>query len=452
MEVFDEPVGWRIGDEIIIPPTISPAARDHHLSYDAARVAGIAGRTITLDRATAHNHPRVDVGAGRTMTAEILNLSRNVVIEGTPTGRAHIFIHSERPQTLKWAALRYLGPRQPAPRGSRPVLGRYGLHFHHCENGSRGSVVDGVVARDIGNHVFVPHTSHGITFRGCITHDTVEDPYWWDLRPDRDSPAPSTHRILYDRCIASLVRTDPDFEGYTLAGFSLGQGDGNAARGCVAVGVQGNVNASGFKWPSDSEGIWGFEDCVAHNNVVHGLWVWQVTSNVHTLRRFIGYHNRGSGIQHGAYDNNYHYVDCILYGNALTQLFSWATSRGTLRFQNLLCDAAGLSDYAAILAGRTIGSEQLISTVERSTLRGFRKAAVTCTFDFHDYGPIRSLWVLKDCDYGVGTPFWISDSVHERTEVTVQDGRFGTLILRRKDQPGVPRPEWNASVQVVSLP
>ena len=45
---------------------------------------------------------------------EVLNLTRNVGIEGTPTGRAHVFIVSRRPQAIahtaiRWTALSWIG-------------------------------------------------------------------------------------------------------------------------------------------------------------------------------------------------------------------------------------------------------------------------------------------------------------------------------------------------------
>src|SRR5258708_24804180 len=97
--------------------------------------------------------------------------------------------------------------------------------------GSRGSVIDGSVGRECGSHAFVTHVSNGVTYRNCITHDTFEDAYWWD-RSDRSGiGGPPTDDVLYDRCVASLVRTDPPFRGFRLAGFFLGAGTGNVARG-----------------------------------------------------------------------------------------------------------------------------------------------------------------------------------------------------------------------------
>src|SRR3989338_10373715 len=71
-------------------------------------------------------------------------------------------------------------------RGSDFVLGRYALHFHMSGENNRGVVVEGVVARDIGSHAFVPHASHGITFRDTLSYNTAETPYWWDPRTNFD--------------------------------------------------------------------------------------------------------------------------------------------------------------------------------------------------------------------------------------------------------------------------
>lgn len=59
-----------------------------------------------------------------------MNLTCNVRIEGTEGHRAHVFIHSSQPQSIRYAQLRYMGPRQADGGYTSLVLGRYGLHFH----------------------------------------------------------------------------------------------------------------------------------------------------------------------------------------------------------------------------------------------------------------------------------------------------------------------------------
>jgi hypothetical protein len=237
--------------------------------------------------------------------AEVLNLTRNARIEGTRGGRAHIFIRSNKPQSIRYAALRYLGPRQGGSGATESVLGRYGLHFHHCHNGSRGSVVEGVVVRDCGGHSFGPHMSDGIRIRSCIAYNVFEDAYWWD-------PDDATNDLVIDRCVAASVHFDPEIHGYRMAGFLLGKGRRLTVRDCVAFSVIGNGTSAGYVWPEAPSGLWKFKDNLAHNNAIAGIFVWQNVREPHKIDRFTAYRNGEAGIIHGAYLNSYHYRDLDL--------------------------------------------------------------------------------------------------------------------------------------------
>ena len=140
-----------------------------------------------------------------------------------------------RPQQISHIALRHMGPRH----GDEEVLGRYALHFHADGNGSRGSVVNGVVVADSTGHAYAAHLSNGVTFRRCVAHDLVDDAYWWDLSLSGEGRdlVPS-HDIVYDRCVAHYVKSGGNSK-FNLAGFLMGAGRGNVARGCVATGVEG---------------------------------------------------------------------------------------------------------------------------------------------------------------------------------------------------------------------
>lgn len=245
------------------------------------------------------------VPAFRGHKAEVLNLTRNVRIEGTPNGRAHVFIRSTRPQFLRNAELRHLGPRRPSGEATEGVTGRYPLHFHHSHHGSHGSVVQGVVVRDSGNRGFVVHTSHGVTLRSCIAYEVLDEAYWWD-------PHDATNDLLVDRCVAAGVHFDPEFRGFRLAGFTLGEGRRLRLQRCVAFGVLGGSNASGFIWPEAPSGLWRFTDNIAHNNAHAGIFVWQNVREPHRIERFTAYNNGEAGISHGAYSNAYHFEDLDL--------------------------------------------------------------------------------------------------------------------------------------------
>jgi hypothetical protein len=446
IELQEDPVGWSVGDEIVLTPTESPTVEGHHTRYDQATIVAISGRMIQLSRSTRFAHPAVDLGAGIRFTPEVLNLSRNVQIEGTRRGRAHIFIHAMHSQSVQNAAIRHMGPRRRSSDGyTKPVLGRYGLHFHHCEDGSRGSLVSGVVVRDCGAHAFVPHMSHGITFTDCISHNTFEGAYWFDPRRRHKKRLPGTNDTLYERCVASLVRTDPPFRP-NWGAYLMGTGRGNVARSCVAVGVGGQKTSCGFYWSKLSAGgVWGFEDCVAHNNAADGIFAYQNNGSAHVISRFRAYHNGRAGIEHGAYKNRFTYQDSALYGNLEAAIVIHALSKPAprIRMNRLVCDGAGLSDHAVVMTRHFIDGDPV--EITGCTFRGYKKAAFACTFNGNS-NPDRA--IVANCTFE-GNQFWLEPSIHPDTEIRVRDALLGDLMLRRWDQPGVLQPEWNASVSPI---
>ena len=320
------PVGWRNGDTIVIVPTEHPDVGERSWAgFEVRTVATADGATMHLDAPLAHDHPAVDNPfSDEVHTAEVLNLSRNVRIEGTgdgsasfqpsDNGRAHVFIRSAKPQSVQYAELVLLGPRGPDERDpTHGIQGRYPLHFHHNGDTSRGSLVEGVVVRQSGNRAFVPHASHGITFRDTIAYDVWEDPYWWDERTPNQ-----THDTVFDHTIAAIVQDDPDHRGYTLSGFVLGEGSNNSITNSVAVGVRNK--GAGFQWPSGANSaefnVWRFEDNIAHNNKPNGVFVWQNDDNCHVIENFVAFRNGRVGVNHGAYNNDFVYDNAILFENA----------------------------------------------------------------------------------------------------------------------------------------
>jgi hypothetical protein len=303
--LVEDASGWRVGDEVAVTATAGRSVEGYYAQFDRTVVASVSGNRIGLEHALAYEHPTVN---GR-WNAEVLNLTRSVVIEGTPEHRAHI-IHLHQGMTapadfrasaISNLELAHLGPNQPNDRDEpSSVLGRYALHWHHGLQSTDGVVVDGVVAHDCGAHVFVAHTSDGITFRNCASHASLGDPFWWD-------PGEPSEYITYDRCIASDVVQDGRSR-YTTSGFFAARSDQALSctmRGCVAAGVQG-PDSGGFIWINGSLGVWVFEDCLAHNLEHDGLSVWQNTSVLQQIDRFTAY-NCDAGIRHGAYVNPYRY-------------------------------------------------------------------------------------------------------------------------------------------------
>lgn len=286
--------------------------------------------------------------------AEVMNLSRNVVIEGTPSvPMRRIMMMSSVPQTINYAEVRHAGnPDQ---------LGFYPIHFHLMGEGARGSIVQGTVVHHAFHHAFVVHGSHGVTLRDCVAYDVEADAYWWDLPPegDFDNDMNNTHDVVYEDCIAADVHradiNDPVSRPNELSAFLMGAGTNNTARRCVAVGVGGGVRTSGFHWPSKANSQsspWIFEDCITHNSRQYGIFVWQNTaSERHNVDRFISFNNGQGPVKHGAYNNRgYHYRDCVFFGNgggleqnAQTTVPERNQTRERLSFERTIFDDAPVS-------------------------------------------------------------------------------------------------------------
>jgi len=446
------PRGWRPGDELVIAPTEAPTAGDASWNgFDETAVEGVSGNSVTLTRRTARAHPEV-AGVWR---PEVLNLTRNVRIEGTPGGRAHVMVTASKRQTVAYAQVRWVGPRQGNDEGFTDfVRGRYGLHFHMMGEGSRGSRVTGTVVRDAGSFAFVPHRSHGITFRDTISYNTMEGAYWWDGAEDNRDAGDETHDTLYDRAVAAKVRTDPDFRGFRLAAFSLMQGLRNEVRDSVAVGVQGNGEASGFHWPESGgehgHGVWKFDrGNVAHNNKVDGIFTWQNDGLDHRISEFTAYHNGQYGIDQGAYQNGYRYDHSTLYGNGAGAIRSRAASWydegdaawARLRFDNLVLDGGGVSDYLLVSDDHVSAAAMETPTlVSNTVLRGFRKAAVVMRPDEHNE-PYAFDFVNSRIS---AREFLLEDGVPDANSIRLQSATAAYRVSPMASDGGTPVPAWNA--------
>jgi hypothetical protein len=250
---------------------------------------------------------------------ELLDLTRNVRIEGTPEGYTHVFIRSTQPQTIRYAALRWVAPEL----GETDATGRYGIHFHMAGDGSRGSIVEGVVIRDTGNHAFVAHASHGVTFRDTIAFEVANEAYWWDEPPESEgdnyNPINDTNDLVWDHVVAAGVRLGEGGNKFRLSAFFLGNGQNVSLTNSVAVGVQGEPGdeRSGFVWPEAAGAVWTFENNVAHNNGSNGIFTWQNNKQRHDVDDFTAYYNGGAGVIHGAYENSYQYTNLTLLDNGL---------------------------------------------------------------------------------------------------------------------------------------
>lgn len=346
---------WRRDDVLVA----APQAMDEYRTFLDFE-AGSAVPTVLGPDGTQH-------------PTEVANLTRNVRILGggsnppdvlTENGRAHItMLHCNQPQVVMDVELRWLGPRASHQRdGTDGLVGRYPFHLHKCGDGSRGTIVDGVVVRDSGNRAFVPHASHGVTLHDTVAFNVWETPYWYD-----EGEGNETRDLLIDHAAAFKVSDWPRKRGYSLAGFELGRGTGNVVRGSVVAGVLNTTNNSGgFLWPSHantSDNVWDFHDNVTHNNRGAGIGVWQNDWNDHLIERFVSYRN-GEGLRHGAYLNSYHYRDGVSFDedvsvHALGGIrFERMQIGGNIRIKEHQLDSGGTTLWCDLdLGGRVIIDE-----------------------------------------------------------------------------------------------
>ena len=297
---------WVMGSGRIILEGEDKPAWDYkwHSSWDGDEVRAAPNTPGNYD-----NFPQVTSTPAKNALGyptELLNLSRNVVVRGTTSNYSHVFIRSSRPSSVENALFRYMAP----DFGGDDATGRYGLHIHHSHDGSRGTIVDGLVIRDAKGHAFVPHMSHGITFRNVIAYNVRGEAFWWDEGDDSND-------ILYDHSVAALVRGANGGENHSLGAFNLGIGSNVGVTNSVVVGMQREEGAqrSGYIWPEDDEATWLFKNNIAHNNETNGIFVWQNNEDRHIIENFTAYYNGQSGIEHGAYTNSYVYNGLTLLEN-----------------------------------------------------------------------------------------------------------------------------------------
>ena len=213
-------------------------------------------------------------------------------------------------------------------------LGHYPLHWHFVGDSSRGTLVEGVVVKNSTNRGFVPHASHGITFRDTIASNIAGQAYWWDAPGSNEfclvrktCILDNSNDITYDHVLADTITNGVGGSPFTLSGFALGAGFGNVVRNSVAMNINPSIvkNCSGFSWPSKANqnqggNVWIFENNKTFDDRCHGIFVWQNDPNLHIIDGFIG-----PGIFQGAYTNKYVYRNVVV-GYVIVHAVGWSMS------------------------------------------------------------------------------------------------------------------------------
>jgi hypothetical protein len=421
--------GWRVGDRVVITPTARPGSLSSWWDrYSVTTITGISSNTITTTPLN-NAHPAITDQTGEIHRAEVLNLTRNVVIRGNPGQRAHVaYMHAHNPVHWSDVELAYLGPR----KNGNGILGRYPLHLHLMGEGARGSLVKSVVIHDAGHRGFVTHTSHGVTHEDCVVHDTFDACYWWDQAPDTRTVGAATDDLWWKNCVASRVQFDPSFRAYRHSAFLLGRGQRNRMHGCVAVGVVANTDdvnnpayadSAGITWPEEmegEEGIWDFSGNLAHNCQGSGVFTWQNTGLHHLVGPTVVYHC-STGLNHGAYVNRYVYEGWTVFAcrEAIRMhALGWGSAM-ILRDWDI--DLNGLGAQAIRFVKHTLNGTVIV--FERFKLRGYTQRAV---FDQGETNGTEAVFI--DCDWQAGPPHIVLSPPHPTT--LIREVEAGVEVAR----------------------
>jgi hypothetical protein len=81
---------------------------------------------------------------------------------------------------------------------------------------------------------------------------------------------------------------------------------------------------------------------------------------------------------------------------------------------------------------------------EDCAFRGYTDAAIAFLSDRPTAEP--ELFDVVDCTFA-GNEFWLDPRIPVGSVIHVRDAEHGSIVLRRADQAGELRPEWNASVR-----
>lgn len=313
-------------------PLSAPAARGQHHVFDSDTV--ITARFVLRpgDSVELRNGARLSFGPGGsadwqgtpTSTWSNDGNTQNLVRDINIFGQGDIrFEQGSLASTIRYVNVNL----QPST-----ALGHYPLHWHHAGDGVRGTLVEGVVVQNSTNHGFVPHASHGITFKDTIAKNIIGDAYWWDRPPAEGDQSNNSRDTLFDHALADGVQPKAG-DNRRFGAFFLGAGTGNAVINSAAMNVGGDKNAGGFVWPeiaSRNQPLsWRFENNVAHHNSSTGIFVWQNNPQEHIIDGFRAYNNDRADIEHGAYANLYDYrnvdVDTII-----THAMGWSVTGGRI--------------------------------------------------------------------------------------------------------------------------
>lgn len=165
------PVGWKIGDTVVVAATVPGAEQN-----ETRTIIAFVGNAVVLDRPLSYDH----VAPADNLDVNVTNLTRNAVIESESSvvaRRGHVMFMHNRGVAIAYAGFYRLGRTDKSipindsvvnadwtlkPGTGTNPRGRYSVHFHR-----NGTVDDGDPATIIGSAVvdgggwgYVNHSSY----------------------------------------------------------------------------------------------------------------------------------------------------------------------------------------------------------------------------------------------------------------------------------------------------
>lgn len=392
--------------------------------------AGVLNLNGSLTGTWDSTNWRTDIS---TIISNAKKQSRNIIIGGTASGQSHLFIKSSSPQTIRYVKFQYMGPRKDANGDGvkELVTGRYACHFHHSEDGSRRSLVEGCIAANCNNHCFVPHGSHGITMRANMVFDAIETPFWYDI-------GHKTNDLVWEQNLVANVSfversQDQDSAGaptFGVGGFLLGFGDSNQCNNNLVAFTSGDTREGGaYIWPEirndadptlQLESPWTFKNNAAYG-CPSGISVWQNNNHHHIVENFQA-HACQTSILHGAYQNHYNYQGGYLNGGPI-ELRASSASTNRVRFEDMVIDANG-GDYCVIANEGPLDGVSPI-WFRNCNFENYRKKAIIN----QNPGPGLKLIDVVECGLPV-TEYQVSNSALGGEVIRVQEGTQAWQITK----------------------
>ena len=374
----ETPQGWQPGDEIVVttfqPPVINGVEnKDHWKRHSESRVASVSTGGVTMETGAQWDHhwllgkqPPLGYEGRKEWGARLINLTRNVRFQGEPGKHPHFLVQAHHVVTID-AEFKHMGPDKRTEYWNNgrlvatdilPVLGRYACHFHHAGRPAEFPAqqhITPVSMHKIRGRALVVHMTDGLDASNSVFHNVQYECFWWDHMEN------SSH-ITFNNCVASYIPHSGWPLGYRHSAFKVGDGFRNVMNDCLATGVGGESNASGYIWDEGEKGNWEFRNNESFCNKHQGFFTWQNLSQRHVIDQFVAGWCGDAFAAVGAYINSFQVKRSWSIANRLMALRVFASSSTVQRQSfHLSVEGQGITKRAlAIWPPRLVGEQVML--------------------------------------------------------------------------------------------